>query len=602
MNTNSTIQPFNFVAGVIELERQYAFERMLWRATRGNLYFRRSPDPTALLEDAIVGKESKQVVPFIACYQGDQLKSRVEKICEGFHATLYPCPKDEHERKEISKGVLSRLSDLNIILMQTRDHRNRVLAAAAKFIRIWTIKVRKIKAIYFTLNMFSVDGASKCLVAECWIPNADTDRVSEALKRANDSEISSFEPILTPMETTETRPTFHRTNKFTKGFQMLVDAYGVADYREVNPGLFTVTTFPFLFAIMFGDAGHGLIVTLFALYLIIKEEQLAKIKDEVFRIIFGGRYIIIMMGIFSIYTGLIYNDTFSRPFNIFGSAWRANISEETLQAEEMFMLDPKDEAGQYTQSPYPFGIDPVWINAENKIVFLNSFKMKLSIIIAVIHMSFGVILTLWNYVHFKKYHKILLEFVPKILFFWPLFGYLSFLMFFKWIMYGASADRTHQTDCAPSILVTFINMCMLSYGEEKVKPPVEECKTVFFFEGEKTIQIAFLLLAVCSVPVLLFGSPIVVYMERKKKSKMNALSSSVDDSEAVQVTPTSAHDEEDEMPFSDVMIYQVLDIVFFFNQEITTWAALLKTSSGWFCIGQSFPIECGHVSNRFDTF
>jgi len=56
------------------------------------------------------------------------------------------------------------------------------------------------------------------------------------------------------------------------------------------------------------------------------------------------------------------------------------------------------------------------------------------------------------------------------------------------------------------------------------------------------------------------------------------------------------------MPFSDVMIYQVLDIVFFFNQEITTWAALLKTSSGWFCIGQSFPIECGHVSNRFDTF
>lgn len=83
------------------------------------------------------------------------------------------------------------------------------------------------------------------------------------------------------METTETRPTFHRTNKFTKGFQMLVDAYGVADYREVNPGLFTVTTFPFLFAIMFGDAGHGLIVTLFALYLIIKEEQLAKIKDEV---------------------------------------------------------------------------------------------------------------------------------------------------------------------------------------------------------------------------------------------------------------------------------------------------------------------------------
>ena len=77
------------------------------------------------------------------------------------------------------------------------------------------------------------------------------------------------------------RPTFHRTNKFTKGFQALVNAYGIADYREVNPGLFTITTFPFIFAIMFGDAGHGLFVTFFALFLILKEKQLAKIRDEV---------------------------------------------------------------------------------------------------------------------------------------------------------------------------------------------------------------------------------------------------------------------------------------------------------------------------------
>lgn len=44
-------------------------------------------------------------------------------------------------------------------------------------------------------------------------------------------------PILNRMETFEDPPTYNRTNKFTFAFQTLINAYGIASYREVNPGM-----------------------------------------------------------------------------------------------------------------------------------------------------------------------------------------------------------------------------------------------------------------------------------------------------------------------------------------------------------------------------
>lgn len=53
--------------------------------------------------------------------------------------------------------------------------------------------------------------------------------------------------------------------------------------------IFTIVTFPFLFAVMFGDVGHGFLMLLFALYLVLNEKALGRITlNEMVDMCFGG--------------------------------------------------------------------------------------------------------------------------------------------------------------------------------------------------------------------------------------------------------------------------------------------------------------------------
>lgn len=404
-------------------------------------------------------------------------------------------------------GVMQRLEDLNTVISQTHDHRHRVLGAASKNIRSWFIKVIKIKAIYHTLNLLNLDVTQKCLIAECWIPRADMDNIQMALRRGSVKSGSSVGPVLNQMLTKECPPTFFRTNKFTSAFQELIDAYGVASYREANPAVYTIVTFPFLFSIMFGDAGHGLLALLFGLWMCWKERQLAamKIDSEIWHIFFSGRYLITLMAFFSIYTGLIYNDVFSKSVNIFGSSWQVGYSEETVLSTKHDMINPASNKTYYG-SPYPFGVDPVWQLAENKIVFLNGFKMKISIIFGVLHMLFGVILSFFNHQYFKKPLNVYTEFIPQILFLCSMFGYLALLIFIKWSKYYANTESLPLSErCAPSILITFINMVLFRGGEGRA-----ECVTPYFYPGEGGFEKFLVIIALVCIPWMLLAKPFVI--------------------------------------------------------------------------------------------
>ena len=48
------------------------------------------------------------------------------------------------------------------------------------------------------------------------------------------------------------------------------------------------------------------------------------------------------------------------------------------------------------------GVDPVWVGTKNELLFFNSLKMKLAVILGVIQMLFGISLGVFNHIHFNK--------------------------------------------------------------------------------------------------------------------------------------------------------------------------------------------------------
>ena len=148
---------------------------------------------------------------------------------------------------------------------------------------------------------------------------------------------------------------------------------------------------------------------------------------------------------------------------------------------------------EYT--PYPFGVDPGWTTALNKLDFYNSFKMKQAVILGVIHMTAGVVLGGLNYYREGDRLRMATMLVPELVFMAFTFGWMDFLIVVKWLRPGE----------APALLDTMTNF-FLAPG---VAPPAMVGKEPLI-PGQYGIQLLLLLVALAAVPVLLLGVPLAV--------------------------------------------------------------------------------------------
>mmetsp|Transcript_29218 Transcript_29218/g.41123 ORF Transcript_29218/g.41123 Transcript_29218/m.41123 type:complete len:818 (+) Transcript_29218:142-2595(+) len=546
-NKTSAVK-LGFVTGVIVREKFVSFQRVLWRALRGNLYMKHS-EIDEKIKDPQTGELLTKNV-FIVYYQGDKAQAKIKKICESFQAHVYPCSNDPKETKDLIEQVTQRLKDLEEVISRTNSHRRAVLADVARKIGNWQTGVLREKSIYEVMNRFNYDVGRKCLIAEGWIPKNSAQDVINAMRKATESSGALVPSILSVVSNTkEIPPTFFRTNKFTKSYQAIVDSYGIAHYREINPAVFATITFPFLFAVMFGDFGHGLLMTLFALVLLYKEKEWEKKQlFEMLQICFSGRYVLVMMGLFSMYTGLLYNEAFSVPIPLCGTNWQ-------------WIGDSKNAERIDNGRTYEFGVDPAWAGSANTLLFYNSLKMKMSIVFGVIHMLVGIFVSLLNALHFGHTVDVYAEFIPKTLFMLAIFGYLVLLMFYKW--------ATNWTTSPPFLLNTMINM-FLSIGTVKSEDQL--------YDGQAGVQVALVLLAVVCVPWMLCLKPYIIKRRMNKKLLKNPPSAVGSDSEHSSEEHSDAghggHD--DATDFGEMFIQQTIHTIEFVLGAISNTASYLR--------------------------
>lgn len=502
-----------FVAGTVPEERLPAFERLLFRATRGNMHLKVAAVGT--VADPSTGQRVEKAV-FVAFHAGERAKQKTLKICEAYGANRYPLPEDAGRRRQMEAEAGARLRELRATLEAGERLRAGALQGVAATLPQWTAQVHREKAIYHTLNKLSADATHKVLVAEGWVPAAARARVQDALRAAAARANSPVGTVFQPMLTYEQPPTYHRTSKVTGAFQDIVDAYGVARYREVNPAVFTIVTFPFLFAVMFGDVGHGLLMLLFASWLVLAEKKLAR-QDlgDILGMMFGGRYIILLMALFSIFTGLIYNEFFSIVMTLFGPTRFACATDGAITDPDAMMMDHALCPSAFTTGlamatpgrSYPFGVDPAWHGTRTELPYLNSLKMKMSIVIGVVQMNAGIVLSYLNQSYFSDRLSTLCEFIPQMIFLNAMFGYLVVLIVLKWAT-ASSADLYH-------ILIYMF----LQPGNVDCSGTCPENK---MFAGQGGLQVFLLLLCFVTVPWMLLPKPLILKKRHEARSAPTA--------------------------------------------------------------------------------
>lgn len=497
--------------GVIRADDEIKMNRMILRMGRGRAIatFFDMDIPQYISYNVLKKKDEKKIFIVIFPTEAKEyLMKKMLQICDILSASHYIPPENE-TKEEILRNLEKKIRDKRQYIIESETSIKKFLKkfsgnedkpARMDLLRLYS---KKEKMIYTNLN--------KCIIrdnfvdGEVWVLEEKKDILISLLNSGvSKDEMKSLGTFIEINENVLKRPTYIPTNEFTYAFQEIVNTYGVPRYREINPAIFNIVFFPFLFGVMFGDIGHGLIIFLFAMYLVYYNEDINKKEGKSpLKLLTKFRYFLLLLSVCSIYCGLLYNEFMSVPLSMHDTCYERDRIETKF-------ANKKDGCN------FPFGMDPKWFVAENQLTFFNSFKMKFSVVIGVIHMMLGIFLKGLNDNYYKNIYGIIFEFFPQFIFMAVLLGYMVVLIFIKWSTYFYDTSR------APSIITHLINLAIKGGSVENMPLWGNQIQGTGRYQQENFHAVIIAILVIL-IPVMILPKPFLDYKKYKKKKDQKLL-------------------------------------------------------------------------------
>ncbi|MGZ4929309.1 MAG: V-type ATP synthase subunit I [Halobacteriota archaeon] len=221
----------------------------------------------------------------------------LKRLQEQGYSSL-PLPKMEGVPKDILENLDTQLDELQSEkqkseedLADLRKKHIEYILASDEYLSIETQKAEAPLRFATTKNAFIVEG---------WVPTKDLQLIQNDLESATNGhvivDVDSSEAV-----DVEKVPVAFKNPVPTQPLEVMVNAFSLPKYNEIDPTKFMAFIYPALFGLMLGDAGYGILVI--AIGLIVHRLVKSKGMRDLATIgVYGG--------VASVIFGIIYNEFF----------------------------------------------------------------------------------------------------------------------------------------------------------------------------------------------------------------------------------------------------------------------------------------------------